>query len=118
MSTQNPYQPPTSQDDGLPRGAEGGGLPPSIVMSMQRTKPWVTFLAILGFVVTGLLVLLGLAIMAGGGLMRLPQAAGAIYVLVAVIYLFPALFLFRYGASIGRFLHGASIDRLADALDK
>ena len=119
MNPQNPYQPPQALD--VPYGsfsASGAdtAVPPPILEAMRQTRPWVIFLAILGFIGTGLMILGGLVVMAMGGFGKLPGAFGLIYVVLALIYVAPSLYLFRYGTGIGRLLERGGIDGLTHAL--
>ncbi len=78
--------------------------------ALRATKPWTMFVAILGFVSLGFMVLGGLIMVAANQF--IPQqehpymmtAMGLAYILMALIYLFPALYLFKYSSAIGRFL--------------
>lgn len=112
----NPYQPPTaSYDDRAQTG--DGEVPPEIVEAMRQTRPWVLFLGVLGFLSVGLMALLGLGVMVanpkgmpGGG------ALGLVYILLGVLYVVPALYLWRYGGRIGTLVQFPSMDALRDAL--
>lgn len=72
--------------------------------SLNQTRPWVKFLAILGFIVIGLMVLGGIAMLGGSSLV--PGGAGMgvvfalVYFLLALLYFMPCLFLYRYGKAI------------------
>lgn len=89
--------------------------------SLRATKPWVTFLAILGFVFCALMVLVALAMFAGfgggqaGPMKMLGSGIGVFYLLLVAIYFLPCLFLFRYGRAIGR-ISSAGETALEDAL--
>src|SRR5262249_18878408 len=93
MDDLNPYRPPLSHDGG------DTPVPPAITQLLRQTKPWVTFLAILGFIGAGFMALVGVAVVAIGsslGPKGLPWPFGLIYILGSVLYLFPSLFLLRY----------------------
>jgi hypothetical protein len=85
-------------DDGF--GMEGASqlIPPGVVTTLARTHPWARFLATLGFVVVGLMLLAGLA----GGVMGFfsgsIQAAAVmiIYPIMSLLYFFPSLYLLRF----------------------
>jgi hypothetical protein len=86
---------------------------------LQRTRPWVRFLGLVGFVWSGLLIVGGLA---GGAVMLAasrPEGIGLLFVypLAGVLYIYPSLCLFRYADGIGRFLATGGVDALALALD-
>jgi hypothetical protein len=120
MSQYNPYEPPSAAHQNFPASdtSQGTGeVPPEIVDLMRQTKPWVTFLGVLGLIGAGLMVLFGLfAMMMGGSRSGVSGAIGIVYVLIAAIYVAPALHLLRYGSSIGPFLADPTIERLGGAL--
>ena len=69
---------------------------------LNQTRPWVKFLAILGFIVLGIIVLCGLAMMSGS-VMNAPgfgAAFGILYLVLALLYYMPCLFLYRYSKAI------------------
>ncbi len=75
--------------------------------SLNATRPWVKFLAILGFIGIGLMILLGLImtfafsiIPTKPGMPQFGPAIGIIYLIFAGIYLMPCLFLYRYSKAI------------------
>lgn len=90
----------------------------SMLDSLRKTRPWTMFLAILGFVFTGLIVLVAIVMMFAGSFASVfphqpstPQLFGAamgigfgiLYLIMAVFcYLLPCIILFRYGSAIGR----------------
>ena len=120
MSTANPYQPPTSNVDAAPQVQPGNSqVPFAIVDTMRQTKPWATFLGVLGFIGSGLMVLAGLIIFLAGsslGNSGLPATIGLLYIPFGALYVVPSLFLYRYGATIGRFMVRGDIDTLGEAL--
>jgi len=112
MSDLNPYRPPLSHDGG------DTPVPPTIVQLLRQTRPWVTFLAILGFIGAGLMCLGGFAVMAIGSLgpKGLPWPIGFVYILMAGLYIFPSLFLFRYGVAIRELLDRDGMNALTEAI--
>ncbi|MGB9429940.1 MAG: hypothetical protein WCC11_08730 [Gammaproteobacteria bacterium] len=77
--------------------------------ALQATRPWVKFLAILGFVFMAFMVLAGLvmfvgfsAIPARSGLSPIfGPVFGVMYIVIAVFfYLIPCIYLLRYGNAI------------------
>lgn len=69
---------------------------------LKETAKWARFLSILGFIGIGLIVLLAFFIgafmnMMGGGSLPFPPAIFSfLYLLVAALYFFPVLYLFRF----------------------
>lgn len=102
--------------------------------ALRRTKPWVTFLSILGFIFTGLLALLALMMFATGGMWSaVPHQPGApaflgpafgigmgvLYLVMAVfMYLLPCVILFRYSTAIGRIASSDAEEAMEQALSQ
>jgi hypothetical protein len=127
---------PTSQapvmESGV--GAIGGlvGLTPRAQQYLDETRPWVRFISILTFVMAGFMLLGGLGLLAftvlGGlaardrlGIGALGGAIGggllaSVYVVMALVYLAPGTYLFRYASAIARLRATASGGALEDAL--
>lgn len=76
--------------------------------SLRATRPWVKFLAIVGFIFTGLMILIGLIFALVGAAMPaqagLPANFGRVfgiaYLVLAFLYLMPCLYLIRYARAI------------------
>jgi hypothetical protein len=96
-------------------------LPPAplVVPPLQRTQPWVRFLAVMGFIVAGLTVFVGvMAGVAGAATGRLETLAlMAVYPIIGVLYIFPSLYLLRYADRIKAYLASGQEADLAGALD-
>jgi hypothetical protein len=111
----NPYDSPTPSTS----WGDGTGDNHGTVEALRQTRPWVLFLAILGFIGSGLMILGGLC--SGIALARLAGPGGVImmilYVGLGVVYLMPAVFLFRYGSRIGDYLRNRSETSLNAALN-
>jgi hypothetical protein len=118
MSDVNPFQPPRAADDSA-RPVPQAGVPQAIVDLLAQTRPWVTFLAVLGFVVCGFLGLAGIVGSIGGAFVK-PRFAlvGVVYVLLAVFYLFPSLFLMRYSRAIRKLTQGGGEPALVEAMER
>lgn len=92
---------------------------------MRRTRPWVLFIGIIGFIVSGIMALGTISMllmsgrMVGGG-----GGAGMMIVIVIVYGLFSlaafymALCLVRYASRIGLFIGTRHVDHLNAALDE
>ena len=79
--------------------------------ALQATRPWVKFLAILGFVVMAFMILAGLIMFVGFSAIPertgLPPVFGPIFgvmylVMAVFFYLIPCIYLLRYGNAIAR----------------
>lgn len=76
--------------------------------SLKATRPWVKFLAIMGFIFTGLMILIGLifglvgaALPAESGISgSFGRVLGIAYLVLAILYLMPCLYLIRYARAI------------------
>jgi hypothetical protein len=120
----DPYRPPSNVDyGGGPAAPPAGeaGISEAILIVMRQTKPWATFLGILGFVGCGFMILAGIFMMAAGAFAPSrgpvpPAVFGLFYIVFSGLYVYPSLCLVRYGSSISRFLANPDQDTLAMAL--
>jgi hypothetical protein len=93
-----------------------------IMKSLRATKPWTRLLSILGFIGTGLAILVGLGLMVGGNLIPMPPEApplaylGIFYILTSVFYLVPSIWLSRYSSAIDSFLKRGESVHLGNAI--
>jgi hypothetical protein len=101
-----------------------------IVKQLQRTRPWVLFLSIIGFLITALTGLGTLGIFFGGGSalhgmsgQQMPansalpiMGVGVIYLFMTFLYFFASLYLFRYAGSIKKVINFGGSDNLEAAL--
>jgi len=117
-SDDNPYQAPKITTD----SSDIGGLYPSLDRAanmLRQTKPWVRFISVLMFIGAAFMVLVGLIATVAGA--RMPGAfgpvVGLIYIVMAILYIAPALFLWMYADRIGVFLQNKSPGTLASALE-
>lgn len=94
-------------------------LTPGMLEALRKTKPWVRFLSIIGFLCVVLMVVIGIGVaVAGaffGGNQGKPGFEGPfligmslLYVLLGILYIFPSLYLFRYASAIGEALAAPS----------
>lgn len=126
MSTLDPYAAPA---------APGGGtyapdVPQGAVEALRGTRPWVLLLSILGFLFAALVFFAGLAVMLGGGAFLMGVEGGdaasggmmfglgLVYLLLALLYLVPSLYLYRYASRIARMLGGGGAAALVEALEQ
>jgi len=121
MSDPNPYQAPSSSFSPPVQASSGdGSVPPGIMAAIAATKPWVTFLAILGFVGAGLMVLGGFGVVVAGSMMTRSSSLGAgmgiLYVVLGGLYFFPSFFLLRFGGAMRQVLEGGGMNALTEAM--
>jgi len=123
MNPYNPYAPPqgpaaAAYHDASAEVSLDGNVPDAIVEPLRKTKGWVTFLAVVGFIGTGLMGLVGLFMLGAGRLVPgLPPAFGLIYLVLGAVYVAPSVLLIRYGSAIGRLVRDPRMERLVVALD-
>jgi len=93
-----------------------------IMNSLRATKPWTRMLSILGFIATGLTILVGLGLILGGNYIPIsPEAPpllylGILYLLTSVFYLIPSIWLSKYSSAIESFLKGRDAVQLGNAI--
>jgi hypothetical protein len=100
-----------------------GSVSEDAVEYLRKTKPWVRFLAILGIIGMILMVLGGIAMVVIGGsafhyVGGLPMRIGMalVYIVLAILYFPPLLFLNRYASRIGDLVNDHSTESLEAAL--
>jgi hypothetical protein len=112
---QQPYRPPRSSLSGRPAMAGAPAMvTPRMIASLDRTRPWVVFLSVLMIVGCLGLVFLAGAMLIVGGMTGVGGGLGdfggrllaAVYFVIALLYVFPALYLWRYGGAIKRIGRG------------
>lgn len=81
----------------------------TMLEALRGTSPWVKFMAIMMFIFSGLMALVGIAMLGMGSVMAklggMPASFGLIfgvlYLLLAFVFMFvPGLYLLRYGQAI------------------
>lgn len=132
MSVQDAYAPPRS----VVRDVAGGSglMTERVVASLRKTRPWVLFIAILGFIGAAFTLVASIPMFLGGGMMGMSGmdgldagaglagtgfmiGIGAMYLLLAVIYFIASLYLLRYANAIKRAVNGLNASDLEVALD-
>lgn len=103
-----------------------GAVPPAaplvgseVARLLAGTQPWVRWVAIWGFILVGFMALAGLFGGIAGAASGEPTMVilMIVYPLVALLYLFPALYLYRYANRIRDFLADRSEAKLELALE-
>lgn len=111
----NPYGAPGAQLERVASNTPTGlSVTEAMIASLGQTRPWVLFLAVLGFIGSGFMVLASLVMLVAGGAGAAMGQGGAempflatlgifvLYVAMAALYVYPSYQLFKYGAAIGR----------------
>jgi hypothetical protein len=107
----NPYEPPASAYDGNHTNPNAGAvLSDAIVGSLRKTRPWVLFLAIMGFVGAGIMALVAVLVIT-----EIP-AGSLLYAVFAAVVGIPAFGMYRYAKAINKLLHGGGLPELEGAL--
>ncbi|MDO4728096.1 MAG: hypothetical protein Q4B43_03710 [Bacteroidota bacterium] len=98
----------------------------SIKANLKSIVGWSKFLAILGFVVVGIMVLSGIFMILSGGLLGITsQAIGGVgvafigfgYILVSVFYYVPLRYLYRFSTKTESFLNNNMQNYFEEALE-
>jgi hypothetical protein len=93
---------------------------------LQESAKWSKFMAIIGFIGIGLMVLvslfmaIGFSAMSASTMPELPfpmSVFSILYVLFAVIYFFPVYYLYQYATKTSAALHSKNKQLLADGLE-
>jgi type II secretory pathway pseudopilin PulG len=80
----------------------------TMLEALRSTRPWVRFLSILGFISSGFLILIGIGfavfgayqLMSGSSEGAFIAPLGLLYFLMALLYIFPSRYLYRYADAI------------------
>lgn len=95
---------------------------------LRETAKWAKFLSIVGFVVIGLMVIGAFAMFAmgsalgsmggmGGGMFAMGGAfVGIVYLLIALLYFFPVLYLYKFSSSTLKAFENSNTEQLTDGL--
>lgn len=129
MNPYNPYEAPQTSDSTFGPGAGPDDSAQMLILeAMKRTRPWVTFLSILGFIGAALMFLLGFFMLvagtaassfARGPMNKLSPLLSLVYFALGAFYVVPSYLLFRYGSAIGNYtVSGGSQDALATAVQR
>ncbi len=134
----NPYASPSANLFGSTSGTSADIAPPGAIVQLQRTKPWVRFIGVLLWIMIALMaaVLAFGAVAGAAGLSALAQSQGgaegmpaaaqgvaAVSMLVGfgimlILYVYPAIKLWKYGTFIGKLVISRSAADLESALDQ
>lgn len=108
----NPYQPPSSAyDGGYTSAGSGAGVSDRTVAALRKTRPWVLLIGVVGFVVSGFLLIGGL------GTLGKSVGEGVAIIVVGVLCLLPAVAMVRFSQAINRLLHGGGVAELEQSIE-
>jgi hypothetical protein len=88
---------------------------------LKSAAPWMKFISILGFVMCGTLIIGAIAMLVGGN--ALSKLGGVevgvsmffVYLLIALVVLFPNLYLFNYAKSIQKYVVTNNYSQIVEA---
>ncbi len=119
----NPYQAPKAEAGSIEAHSLAGvSVTTTMIDHLRKTRPWVRFLATLGFVFLGLIGLFGigttLVSFSTAGLFEnyLMIVPGLLYLGMLVLYFFPILYLHRFAGSLKQLLAEGGTRALEDAM--
>ena len=134
---QNPYQSPETTSFQTAPAMPQGNLTETMLMYLKGASPWLRFIGIVGFIMAGLIALWGVVIFfiflfSGGFLEDLAYETGGYFnyggilgvvggmtgvftVGIAVLVFIPALFTYRFGDKIRKYLYSGTDRELEEA---
>ncbi|MDR2109849.1 MAG: hypothetical protein LBP32_00925 [Spirochaetaceae bacterium] len=103
----NPYQSPQSELNPDKNPAPAGILTEAMVSCLGGASPWIRFLGVLGYVVSGLIAAGGIGWLIAAP--RLPEMSelaivGLLYFALGILIFFPSRFTYRFGTGIRNYL--------------
>lgn len=127
---ENPSPPPEDLlVDGDDEGSRGGGAHHTVLMvdHLRKTRPWVLFLTVLGFLGAGVMIIFAVVMALLPALSSTTQdAPGALaavfmgvffYGGIGAFFLFFSVLLFRYARAIGRLIVGNRTEDMEHTID-
>ena len=125
----NPYHSPSSNLFGSSNQTTPEAVPAEAIVQLQRTKPWTRFVGVVIWLATALMMLGGCAMLfmammgigsAETGIAEKGMLAGmaAAYLVVGLIYIYPAVKIWSYGSAIASLMKSRSPEDLVKALDQ
>lgn len=126
--TIDPYSSPTPYVQ-PPSFSTSAAISQGVLAQLAGTKGWVRFMSVLMFVGAGFMLLVGLIMLVAGGSIAANAKTGAlpagmmtglaiVYALLSLIYIYPALKLWKYASYIGSLLISGSMMDLESALNQ
>ena len=128
----NPYQSPVADVSAVRPMLATGGISEKSLSYIKSTTPWMRFLGIMGFIACGFLVAFGLFFVTlpavfmklqhlmdadtVAGLGILGVLGGIVYIVLAVVFFFPALWLYKAGSRYRTYIRTGSDLDLEEAL--
>jgi hypothetical protein len=127
----NPYSTPGSDVFAGSSAVGGSEITDGVLDQLRRTKGWVKFFGVMAFIGAGFLILGGIAMMAGGAMgAAFSEEVGAglgagfgiliglVYIVMAILYIYPGMKLWGYGKRIDQLLQDRASITLEAALNE
>lgn len=120
----DPYSTPTSNVHPSTYG-NSHQVTQAVLHQLAGTKPWVRFMSVLMFIGAGFLLLAALGLLLAGGVIAsnggnamfaggMGVAISVFYAVLSIVYIYPALKLWKYASSIGiLMMTGNELDLIA-----
>ena len=124
MDVNDAFTTPKSNVQGSSAG-DNGSVTSGMIQQLKRTRPWVLFLSILGFIGTFFMAIGTVGMFAGGAAMfakagsqaaGIATGAGVAYLLMTLLYFFASLYLFKYAKSIKKAVNLGGSEHVENAL--
>ena len=118
---ENPYQSPAANIGGYQSLNSGDGVSAEIVDQLARTRPWTLFVAVIGLIGVGFMVLfalLGFAAMSQVGAAGFGMLVGLIYLAIAAVSALPMIRLIQYSSAITQLRVSPNSRSLELAMDR
>ncbi|MDR0389047.1 MAG: hypothetical protein LBH73_03180 [Spirochaetaceae bacterium] len=122
----NPYESPQSDLNARSPLTGGAGITENMVKYLKETSPWVRFVGIIGFIISGLCFLGGAVLLIPGFVAanafgstfgKIPVLAMALlYLIAGLLCLIPARFLYRFGSKARNYVQTGMESELEGAL--
>jgi hypothetical protein len=122
MSTPfDPYTAPQASLDVPPPVDPSNAVPPALVQLLAQTRPWVRLISVLFFVGLGLSLVGTVYVSSLSKGFGVPGVKAVMFVpmlIMMLLYIPPALFLWQYASEIRRLQNGGGMPALEDALTR
>ena len=131
METNNPYTSPQSNLFGGNADTGGDGVSQGVMLQLKKTKPWVRFFSVMMFIGAAFMLIgaIAIGVLGASGVMKQSGATpalgagfgvgfAAIYGVLSVVYIFPALKLWKYADRIRDLCSSMQVMDLEKALNE
>ena len=119
------YSPP--QSNVADHNIKVGAVTDEMMSALRGTKGWVQLIGILMYISAGFIAIAGLGMIFGGAMMAsgasgMPKGMltgmGVVYLVMSVVYIFPATYLVKYASAIGRLVRDGRAEDMEAALQQ